>query len=119
MQERKPKKERRIGLHVSVNMTRVPVYLLMPFLTVNFLHKKPAEQRIREYILQLSQNRNTAFGSCVSQFESSTKHEANLSYQQLLSNVRNHIDSIRDKLLTDHHKELVEHGMKVIYAIKK
>ena len=85
------------------------------FLTVNFLHKKPAEQRIREYILQLSQNRNTTFGSSVSQFESSTKHEAaNLSYQQLLSNVRNHIDSIRDKLLTDHHKELVEHGMKVI-----
>ncbi|XP_065882725.1 uncharacterized protein [Dysidea avara] len=79
----------------------------------NFLHKKPAEQRIREYILQLSQNRNTTFGSSVSQFESSTKHEAaNLSYQQLLSNVRNHIDSIRDKLLTDHHKELVEHGMK-------
>ena len=55
----------------------------------------------------------------MSQFETSTKREANLSYQQLLSNVRNHIDSIRDKLLTDHHKELVEHGMKVIYAIKK
>lgn len=89
-------------------------FILIFFCTVTFLHKKSAEQRIKEYILQLSLNKNTTFGNSVYQFLSTTRREvSNLSYQQLLSNIRNYIDSAREKLHKEYNKELVEHGMKV------
>ena len=92
---------------------------ILSFYAVTFLHKKPAEQRIKEFVLQLSLNKNTAFGSSLSQFLSTTRREVpNLSYQQLLSNIRSYIDSAREKLQKEYNKELVEHGMKVSYCLR-
>jgi len=95
-------------------MSLLLLHINPSFCIVTFLHKKPAEQRIKEFILQLSLNKNTSFGISVSQFLSTTRREvSNLSYQQLLSKIRNYIDSAREKLHKEYNKELVEHGMKV------
>lgn len=116
IQERRIRRPKRIGRHVSMFQYLLPIisFILIYFYVVTFLHKKPAEQKIKEFILQLSLNKNTTFGTSLAQFLSTTRREVpDLSYQQLLSNIRSYIDSAREKLQKEYGKELIEHGMKV------